>query len=108
MVNIERYSYHVVSEKEILEKLKRENPTRNAYLCVHAMMAWEYMEEPIEENESDSENFNSPNNEENPEKNLEGEEANDEFSASSSSTDYGHLEQETIQRQHSFAWQHED
>ena len=28
-----------------------------------AMMAWEYLEEPINENESDHENCNSPDNE---------------------------------------------
>ena len=39
---------------------------------------------------------------------TEEEEADDEFSESSSSTDYDHLEQERIQRQQSFAWQHED
>ena len=62
------------------------------------MMAWEYLEEPINENESDHENCYSPNNEENSQKNLaEEEEANDEFSVSSSSTDYDCLEQERIQ-----------
>ena len=37
MVNLERY--HVMSEKEIPGKLKRDNPTRNAYFSDHAMMA---------------------------------------------------------------------
>ena len=79
MVNIERY--HVMSEKEFVQKFKKENPTRNGFLSDHAMMAWEYLEDPINENESDSEHLNSPNNEENPEKNSTGEEeANDEFS----------------------------
>ena len=49
------------------------------------MMALEYLEEPINENESDSESV--PNN--NPQKTLaEEEEADDEFSESSSSTDF--------------------
>ena len=57
MVNLERYSYHVMSEKEILQKLNREkNLSRNACTSDHAMMAWEYLEEPINENESDHEN----------------------------------------------------
>ena len=53
MVNLERY--HVMSEKEILAKLNRENPSRNACISDHAMMAWEYLEEPINENKSGSE-----------------------------------------------------
>ena len=57
------------------------------------MKAWDYLEGPTNENKSDSENLNSPNNEENPEKNLAGEEeADDEFSESSSLTDYDCLE----------------
>ena len=36
------------------------------------------------------------------------EEADDEYSETSSSTDYVHLECKRIRRQHSFAWQHED
>ena len=69
------------------------------------MMAWENLEEPRNENESDLESV--PDN--NPQKNVaEKEEADDEFSESSSSTDYGCLECERIQRQPSFAWQHED
>ena len=80
MVNLERY--HVMSEEEILEKLNRENPSRNICMSDHAMMAWEYLEEPIE---SDHENCSSPENEENSQKNLaEEEDANDEFSESSS------------------------
>ena len=79
MVNLERY--HVMSEKEILEKLNRENSSRNVCTSDHAMMAWENLEESINENESDSEDYNSPDNEENPQKNLaEEEEADDEFS----------------------------
>ena len=72
------------------------------------MMAWENLEELINENESDSEDQNSSNNEENPPKNLmkEEEEANNAFSESSSSTDYDCLEQERIRRQHSLAWQY--
>ena len=84
-----------MSAKEIIEKLNRENPAKNTYMTDHAMMAWEYLEEPINENESDSASV--PNS---PQKNLaEEEEANDEFSESSSPTDYDHLEQERIQRQ---------
>ena len=68
----------------------------------HAMMDWEYLEEPINENESEHENCSSPDSEENSHKNLAEEaEPNDEFSESSSSTDYDHLECERIQRQHS-------
>ena len=45
------------------------------------MMAWEYLEEIINENESDSEDFKSPDNEESPQKDsAEEEEADDEFS----------------------------
>ena len=50
MENLERY-YHVMSEKEILEKLNRENPSRNINTSDHVMMAWENLEEPINENE---------------------------------------------------------
>ena len=39
MVNLERY--HVMSEKEILEKLNSENPSRNSSTSDHAMKAWE-------------------------------------------------------------------
>ena len=63
MVNLERY--HVMSEEQILEKLNRENPSRNMCTNNHAMMAWEYLEEPINENESDHENCSSPDNKEN-------------------------------------------
>ena len=66
MVSLERY--HVMREEEILEKLNTENPSRN--MCTnHAMMAWEYLEEPINENESDHENCSSPHNEDNSRKN---------------------------------------
>ena len=59
----------------------------------HAMMAWEYLEKHINENESDHENCSSPDNEGNSQKNSAAEEeANDEFSESSSSTDYDCLE----------------
>ena len=61
MVNLERY--HVMSEKEILEKLNRENPSRNVCTSDHAMMAWENLEKPINENKNDSENYNSPDEE---------------------------------------------
>ena len=75
----------------------------------HAMMACENLEEPINENESDSEDRYSTNNEENSQKNsAEGEEADDEFSESSYSTDYDLLEQERIRRQYSFTWQYKD
>ena len=47
-------------------------------------------------------------NEENSQKNLAEEKAHDEFSESSSSTDYDCLDSERIQRQHSFAWKYED
>ena len=50
MVNLERY--HVISEKEVLEELNSENPSRNISPNEHAMMAWEYLEEleePINE-----------------------------------------------------------
>ena len=63
MVNLERY--HVMSEEEILETLNRKNPSRIMRTSNHAMMAGEYLEEPINENESDHENCNSPVNEEN-------------------------------------------
>ena len=91
MVNLERY--HVMSEKGILGKLNWENPSR--YICTsdHAMMAWKNLEEPINENENDSEDYNSPEAEEKLQKILiEEEEADDKFSESSSSTDYDHLE----------------
>ena len=61
MVNFERY--HVMSEKEILERSNRENPSRNICTSDHATMAWENLEEPINENENDSEDYNSPENE---------------------------------------------
>ena len=48
MVNLERY--HVMSGKEILEKLNRENPSRNISTSDHAAMARENLEEPINEN----------------------------------------------------------
>ena len=57
-------------KKEILEKSNRENPSRNVCTSDHAMMAWEYLEEQINENESDPENYNSPDNEDNPQQNL--------------------------------------
>ena len=39
MVNLERY--HVMSEKEILEKLNSENPSRNSSTSDRAVKAWE-------------------------------------------------------------------
>ena len=63
MVNLERY--HFMGEKEILEIKQGEPFKRNICTSDHAMMAWENLEEPINENESDSENYNSPDNEEN-------------------------------------------
>ena len=55
------------------------------------------MEEPINENENDSEDYNTPEDEENLQKNsVEEEEADDEFSESSSSTDYDCPEQDRI------------
>ena len=101
LVNLERY--HVMSEKEILENFIGRT------LCTsdHAIIAWENLEEPI--NENDSKVYNSPEEEENLQKNLtEEEKADDEISESSSSTHYDCLEQERIRRQHSFAWQYED
>ena len=62
-VNLERY--HVMSEEEILKKLNRQNPSRNVCTSDHAMMACEYLQEPINENEGDHENCSSPDNEEN-------------------------------------------
>ena len=62
MVNLERY--HVMSESEILQKLNRENPSRNISTGDHAMMALENLEEPINENESDTEDYNSLEDEE--------------------------------------------
>ena len=62
MVNLERY--HVMSESEILQKLNRENPSRNISTGDHAMMASENLEEPINENESDTEDYNSLEDEE--------------------------------------------
>ena len=73
------------------------------------MMAWENLEEPINENENDTEDYNSFEDEENKQRNsIEEEQADDEFSETSSSTDYDCLVQERIRRQHSFAWQYED
>ena len=58
---------------------------------------------------NDTEDYNSLEDEENLQKNLiEEEEADDEFSETSSSTDYEYLEQQRIQRKHSFAWKFED
>ena len=42
MVNLERY--HVMRESEILQKLNRENPSRNISTSDDAMMAWENVE----------------------------------------------------------------
>ena len=67
-------------QKQILEKLNRENPSRKACISDDAMIAWEYLEEPINENISDSEEFRSPDNDENPQKNSAEEEVfEDEF-----------------------------
>ena len=38
-----------MSESEILQKLNRDNPSRNISTSDHAMMAWDYLEEPINE-----------------------------------------------------------
>ena len=65
------------------------------------MMAWENLEEPINENLFEDEEYKNKNS-------KEYEEADDEYLERSSSTDYFHLKQETTQRQHSFACQHED
>ena len=55
------------------------------------MMAWENFKESINENENESEDYNSSKDRETVQKNLiEEEEADDEFSESSSSTDYDH------------------
>ena len=51
MVNLERY--HMVSESEILQKLNNENPSRNININEHAMMAWENLKEPINENDTE-------------------------------------------------------
>ena len=61
MVNFERY--HVMSKNEILERSNRENPSRNTCTSDHATMAWENLEEPINENENDSEDYYSLENE---------------------------------------------
>ena len=52
MVNKERY--HVMSTKDILEKINSENPSRNISPRDNAMMAWENLEERINQNVSDS------------------------------------------------------
>ena len=62
MVSLERY--HVMSEEEILEILNREDPSINMCASDHAKMAWEFLEEPVNENESDQEYCSSPDNEE--------------------------------------------
>ena len=87
MVNLERY--HVMRESRILQKLNRENPSRNISTSDHAMMAWENLEEPINENENDTEDDNLLKNEEFEQENSkEEEDADDQFSETSSSTDY--------------------
>ena len=69
------------------------------------MMAWENLEEPINENENDTEDYNSLEDEEYKQKNSkEEEEADHEFSETSFSTDYDCLEQERIQSQQSLAY----
>ena len=91
MVSLKRY--HVMSEKETIEKLTRENHSRNICTSDHAMMAWENLEEPINENENDSEDYNSPEDGEILQMNLiEEEGTDDEFSEFYSSTDYDCLE----------------
>ena len=95
MVNLE--GYHVMSESEILQKLHRENPSRNISTSDHAMMAWENLEEPINENKNDTEDNCSLEEEEYKQRNLEEDkEADDEFSETSSSTDSDHLELDRI------------
>ena len=54
-----------MSEKEILEILNRVNPSRNICTSDHAMMVGESLEELNNENDHDSENYNSPEDEEN-------------------------------------------
>ena len=77
MANLERY--HMVSESEILQKLTNENPSRNININEHAMMAWENLKEPI--NENDTEDSDSLEDEKYRKKNSkEEEEADDEFS----------------------------
>ena len=56
MVNLERY--HAMSESGILHKLNRENSSRNSSTNDYAMMAWENLEEPINENENDTKDIN--------------------------------------------------
>ena len=69
MVNLERY--HMV--------LNNENPSRNININEHAMMAWENLKEPI--NENDTEDSHSLEDEKYKKKNSkEEEEADDEFS----------------------------
>ena len=90
-MNLERY--HVMSGSEILQKLNIENPSRNTSTKDHTMMAWENLDEPINEDENDTEDYNLLENEKFEQKNLkEEEDADDEFSETSSSTDYGCLE----------------
>ena len=38
-----------MSESETLQKVNRDNPSRNISTSDHAMMAWDYLEEPINE-----------------------------------------------------------
>ena len=72
MVNLERY--HVMSESEILQKLNREKLSKNISTSDHAMMAWENLEEPINENENDKEDYNSLEDEDYEQKNSKEEE----------------------------------
>ena len=108
MVNLERY--HVMPEREILQRFNSKNPNSSRYMNTtdHAMMAWKNLEEPINEAEYEEDNDLFEDEEYKYENLKKDEEADDECSETSSSTDYVHLEQERIQRQHSIAWQHKD
>ena len=56
MVHLERY--HVMSESEIIQRLNRENQNSLRYISTsdHVMMAWENLEEAINENKNDDNN----------------------------------------------------
>ena len=56
------------------------------------MMAWENLEEPINENEIDEDDNLFEDEEYRNKNSKEDEEADDEYSGTSSSTDYFHLE----------------
>ena len=72
------------------------------------MMAQKNLEGPFNENEIDEDDNIFEDEVYRNKNSKEDEEADDEYSETSSSIDHVCLEQERIQRQHSFAWQHKD